>query len=149
MILDSLASSARYEALGPRFAQAFQWLRSVKPAELPEGRIDLDGDNVYVTVYRDQTKVLGRTKWEAHRRYADIQYIAEGREAMFWESLDRTVPGLYDPEKDFLPLEAEGWVDLEVPAGQFVVFFPEDAHRPGIEIPGVEPVLKLVVKVRV
>lgn len=148
MILDSLASSQRYEALGPRFARAFQWLRSAKPSELPEGRIDLDGDDLSVWVYRDQTKALGRTKWEAHRRYADIQYIAEGREAMFWESLDRTVPGLYDPEKDFLPLEAEGWVDLEVPAGQFVVFFPEDAHRPGIEIPGVEPVVKLVVKVR-
>lgn len=148
MILDSLNSSVRYEALGGRFAQAFQWLRMVDPHSLPDGRIDLDGENLYAVVYRDQTRSLGRTKWEAHRRYADIQAIFEGREAMFWESLDRTEPGEYLEEKDFLPVEVEGWVDIEVPAGQFIVFFPEDAHRPGIEIPGVEPVLKIVVKVR-
>ncbi len=148
MILDSLSSSTRYEALGPRFARAFQWLRSIDPASLPDGRVDLDGDNLYATVYRGQTKPLGRTKWEAHRRYADIQAIFEGREAMFWESLDRTDPGDYLEEKDFVPLEVESWVDVEVPAGQFMVFFPEDAHRPGIEIPGVEPVVKIVVKVR-
>lgn len=147
MILDSLAASACYESLGPRFALAFQWLRQVDPSSLPDGRTDL-GDDLYVVVYRDQTKPLGRTKWEAHRRYADIQYIVEGREAMFWEALDRAEVGEYQAETDFVPVEVEGWVDLEVPAGQFVVFFPQDAHRPGIEIPGVEPVVKLVVKVK-
>ena len=147
MILDSLSNSARYEGLGPRFAQAFQWLRSVNPSSLPDGRTDL-AEGLYVDVHREKTRPLGRTKWEAHRLYADIQYIVEGREAIFWESLDRTEPGEYQADKDFLPVEVESWVDIEVPAGQFVVFFPEDAHRPGIEIPGVEPVLKLVVKVK-
>jgi len=148
MILDSLKSSVRYEALGPRFARAFQWLRTVDPHTLPDGRTDLEGSSLYAVVYRDQTKALGKTKWEAHRRYADIQAIFEGREAMFWESLDRTEAGDYVEENDFLPVEVESWVDLEIPAGQFVVFFPEDAHRPNIEIPGVEPVVKIVVKVR-
>lgn len=147
MILDSLSASVRYEALGPRFALAFRWLRFVDPTTLSD-RTDL-GDGVFAVIYRDQTKPLKRTKWEAHRLYADIQAIFEGREAMFWESLDRTEPGEYVADKDFLPLEVESWVDLEVPAGQFVVFFPEDAHRPGIEIPGVEPVVKIVVKIRV
>ena len=148
MILDSLSNSAYYEGLGPRFARAFAWLRSVDPSAVADGRTDLEGDELYVVAYRNKAKALGRTLWEAHRRYADIHYIVEGREAMFWEALERTEPGEYLEAKDFQSLETDGWVDLEVPAGQFTVFFPGDAHRPGIDIPGAEPVFKLVVKVR-
>ena len=147
MIIDQLSSSFRYESLGPRFALAFQWLRSVQPADLPDGKLVL-GDDVYVLVQRGLTKPLDQVKWEAHRAYADIQYVAAGREAMFWEALEKTSPGTYDPEKDFLPLSTDTWTSLEVPAGRFAVFFPADAHRPGIAIPGADPVVKLVVKVK-
>lgn len=148
MILDSLRASAPYEALSPRFARAFQWLRTVDVKSLPDGRTDLDGDNLYVVVYRAATRAMAKVPWEAHQKYADIQYVAAGTEAMLWESLDRTDLGEYNDAKDFQALEAESWVDLEVPAGQFAVFFPTDAHKPGIDIPGADPVVKLVVKVK-
>lgn len=146
MILDSLSHSQSYESLSPAFAKAFQWLRSVDPPTLPEGRCEIDGP-LHAMVFRNAVKPMGKTKWEAHRRYADIHCVFTGREAMFWESLGLTETGIYEEDRDFLPLEAESWVDIEVPAGQFVVFLPGDAHRVGIEIPGVEPVLKVVVKV--
>ncbi len=149
MILDTLTSSARYEGLGPRFARAFQWLRSVDPASLPDGKTAIDGDEVYVLAQRGLTKRLDQTKWEAHRQYADIQFVVAGTEAMFWEALERTRQGEYLAEKDYLALEVDSWADFEVGAGQFAVFFPEDAHRPSILIPGADPVFKLVVKVRV
>lgn len=149
MIFDDLASSSRYESLGPRFARAFQWLRQADVASLADGRLAIDGDDVYVLVQRGLTKPLDQVKWEAHRRYADIQYVAQGREAMYCQPLARTRPGEYLGEKDFVPLETDSWTELEVRAGSFAVFFPEDAHRPGILIPGAEPVVKLVVKVRV
>lgn len=149
MILDTLAASKKYDALSPRFAKAFQWLRSVDPATLPDGKTLIDGDDVFVLAQRKLTKPLDQVKWEAHKKYADIQYIVEGTEAMFWEALERTTLGEYNPDKDFQALEVEAWADLEVPAGQFAVFFPDDAHRPGILIPGADPVFKLVVKVRV
>ena len=149
MILDSLTASFRYETLGPWFAAAFQWLRTVQPSTLPDGKTTLDGDDLYVLVQRGLAKPLDQVKWEAHRRYADIQFVAAGREAMQWQSLDRVQPGEYVAEKDFLPLSTEDGVEFEVGAGRFAVFFPTDAHRPGILIPGAEPVVKLVVKVRV
>ncbi len=147
MILDQLSSSQRYETLGPRFALAFQWLRSVDPARLPDGKVPL-ADGVFVLVQRGLTKPLDQVKWEAHREWADIQYVAAGSEAMWWEALEKTPPGAYDPEKDILPLSTDTWTALEVPVGRFAVFFPTDAHRPGIAIPGADPVVKLVVKVK-
>jgi len=148
MILDALSSSSRYEALGPRFAQAFRWLRMVNPAHLADGRTELDGDNVYVLVERDLTRPLSKVKWEAHKKYAAIHYMVEGLEAVFWEVLSQTKIKDYDEDTDTVRLDADTWVDLELPAGQFAVFFPEDAHRPGIEVPGSEPVCKLIVMVK-
>lgn len=149
MIFDTLATSEKYDALGPRFARAFAWLRSADVATLPDGKIAIDGDEVFVLVQRGLTKPLDQVKWEAHRNYADIQYVAQSREAMYYQALGATRPGTYLPEKDFVPLETDTWTELTVGAGSFAVFFPHDAHRPGILIPGAAPVVKLVVKVKV
>jgi YhcH/YjgK/YiaL family protein len=149
MILSTLSSSRQYDSLGPRFARAFEWLRSADVATLPDGKIAIDGDEVFVLVQRGLTKALEAVKWEAHRLYADIQYVAAGKEAMFWEALEKTQTGDYVTEKDFVPLQTDTWTGLQVSAGSFAVFFPHDAHRPGILIPGADPVVKLVVKVRV
>jgi len=147
MILDSLQSSGRYDALGPRFAEAFRWLRSVDHHGLPDGKRELAGDGLYVLVQRGLGKAREQVKWEAHRRYADIQMVCEGTEDMAWEPLGRTHPGEYDAGRDLLAVDAGEGVTLTVHAGHFAVFFPEDAHRPGILVPGSGPVVKLVVKV--
>jgi YhcH/YjgK/YiaL family protein len=148
MILDALASSSRYENLGPRFARAFEWLRTVDPKTLPDGKVLIDGDELFVRVMRGQVHALNDVKWEAHQRYADIQYLASGTEEMRWQALELTRTGDYDEDKDFVPVETDVWTTFEVIEGQFAVFFPEDAHRPGILVPGAPPVVKLVVKVR-
>ena len=147
MILDSLQASVRYDALGPRFAEAFRWLRSVDHRGLPDGRRALAGDELFVLVQRGLGKPREQVKWEAHRRYADIQMVCDGAEAMGWEPLGRTSPGEYDAGRDLLAVDAGEGLTLTVQAGQFAVFFPEDAHRPGILVPGSVPVVKLVVKV--
>ena len=147
MILDSLRASQRYEALGPRFAEAFRWLRTVDPLGLPDGRLALAGDELYVLVQRGLGKPVDQVKWEAHRSYADIQCVFEGAEIMLWQALELTRPGVYTPERDHLSLESDTGVPLTVQAGQFTVFFPGDAHRPGILVPGAGPGVKLVVKV--
>jgi YhcH/YjgK/YiaL family protein len=149
MILDLLSVSERYESLSPRFAKAFRWLRACEPTTLPDGKTSIDGDDVFVLVQRGLTKPLEQVKWEAHRNYADIQYVVTSREEMRWEALSRTRPGAYVAEKDFVPLDTDTWSTFEVSAGTFAVFFPHDAHRPGILVVGAEPVVKLVVKVRV
>jgi len=148
MILDSLTNSARYDGLGPRFARAWAWLRACDPAQLPDGKTDLGGE-VYVLVQRGLTKPLDQVKWEAHRRYADIQYVAQGRERMGWHPVALTQTGEYVAEKDFVPVTTTAGTYFDVDAGTFAVFFPHDAHRPGIALEGADPVVKLVVKVGV
>jgi len=149
MIFNTLKSSATYETLGPLFAKAFQWLRTVDVSTLPDGKTLLDGDNLFVLVQRGLSKPLDQCKWEAHKNYADIQCVVAGKELQMWHPLEKTTLGEYIAEKDFQALTTTAWTELTVEAGAFTVFFPADAHRPSIQIPGTEPVVKLVVKVRV
>jgi YhcH/YjgK/YiaL family protein len=38
---------------------------------------------------------------------------------------------------------------INLQAGEFTIFFPEDGHAPGLECAGATPVRKIVIKVRV
>jgi YhcH/YjgK/YiaL family protein len=149
MILDQLQHADSYFCLGERFAKGFAFLRRGGLGELPAGRHEIDGDEVYALVMEVDLKPMEEGLWEAHRRYADIQYVVSGTERM----------GITDIStlKTSKPYDAKGDAELFVGSGQsvlvaagcFAVFLPQDGHMPGLR-PGTEAakVKKVVVKVR-
>jgi YhcH/YjgK/YiaL family protein len=151
MILDTLANSTRYEALNSRFAKAFAFLRTVDGTQAL-GRHDLDGDHCFALVQTYATKSIESAKFEAHRKYIDVQFICNGRETILWAPLaamkEETMA--YSEEK-----EAALWklvpdiTPLHMSAGHFAILFPEDAHAPCVEWEKPEQVFKVVVKVAV
>ena len=149
MILDTLAHATRYEALNPRFAQAFAYLRSVDGTQTP-GRHYLDGDNLFAIVETYATKPLESALFEAHRKYIDVQFIHRGRETILWAPLplmrEETRP--YDAEKDIAKWKLVPDVTpLHLSAGSFAILFPQDAHAPCVEWGASEQVFKVVMKV--
>ncbi len=149
MIIDTLDNAGFYENLGPGFAQAFAYLRSGRPATDPVGSHALDGDNLFVNVEAYTSKPIDQGRFEAHRTYADVQYVVTGSERMGYAPLDEvTEAQAYDPETD-AAFFTGGGVMLQVPAGTFAVFMPQDAHMPCIADGDPARVRKVVVKVRV
>ena len=151
MILDELNNWHRYAALGPRFEKAFTFLQSFNAAT-PPGRIELDGINLYASVMSHPTRPVEQCRFEAHRRYADIQFIVTGRERIDWAPLSAlpTVTQPYDADKDLIFFARPAlWSPLHLCAGQFAVFFPEDGHAPMCEFGGIGEVRKVVMKVRI
>ena len=145
MIVDRIENAGIYQGLGQRIALA---LASVQTPRDP-GRHELDGDNVFVIAQRYQSKPLAEGKWEAHRNYIDVQFVAEGVERIGWAPLGRlNLSEPYQEAKDVAFYQGEGDF-VTVPAGSFVILFPEDAHMPGIAVGTPAPVTKIVVKVRV
>ena len=147
MILDKLENADRYVSLHSAFAPAFEWLRAKAPGRLPPGRTEISGDRFYASVMCESGRGQAVAKLETHRRYIDIQYLAEGSDLMGWA---HTGPGLkslgYDSAKDLEFYTDRPAVWIPVPAGHFAIFFPEDAHAP---MAGTEPMVKIVVKVAV
>ncbi len=148
MIYDNIKNADTYANLGPRFRQAFDYLKSNDLAALPVGRVELDGKNVYVLVQEYASKLKEQGKWEAHKRYIDLQYIVSGVEKMGFASLDRMKLGDYNPDKDFQALSGEG-VFLPMGPGDFMLLWPQDAHMPGMAVESPVPVKKVVVKIAV
>lgn len=148
MIIDNIRNMEHYAGLGEGLKTGLAYLAGTDFSKMPAGRYDLDGDRLYVLVQTYESKLPAEGKWEAHRRYADIQYIVSGREIIGFADIAalRAVEE-YDAAKDFQLLEGQG-SSLVLTPGTFMILLPQDAHMPGMAAGKPEPVRKVVVKIR-
>lgn len=149
MIIDLLANAHQYEALGPRIRQAFDFLRRADLAALTPGIHEIDGRALYVNVQAFTTRPLAEGRWEAHRRYLDLHYVIEGRERIGYAPAGSLTLGVYDAERDFMPLTGEAGAFVPVTSGSFLLLWPDEAHMPGLAVDQPAPVRKVVVKIAV
>jgi biofilm protein TabA len=148
MILDHLDQAERYYSAHRNFMRAFQFLRTTSLTELPVGRNEIEGENLFVIVGREPGRGRHGAKLEAHRRYIDIQLTLEGAEEIGWRPLGECarLTSPYDEERDimFFADQPQSWIML--PKSHFMIFFPSDAHAP---LAGGGLLHKAVVKVAV
>jgi biofilm protein TabA len=153
MIVTTLEFIPRQIAMSASMQKALDFLNSADLAGLQPGRIEIDGQAVYALVQAYETlPISASVKFEAHRRYIDIQYIASGEEVMGWADLQALQDvTAYNAEKDVLhgTLPAGEMIPVRVMTGQAAIFWPEDAHAPKLAVGSPAPVKKVVVKVRV
>lgn len=126
---------------------AFEFLKNTDLNNLPEGKQELDGEKLFISVQEYNTKEKPETKYEAHKKYIDIQYIISGEELMGVTTLDKVEPlGSYNKEKDLAFYSYEEGNYYKAVPENFFIFFPENVHRPCIKTEKSVPVKKLVVK---
>jgi len=148
MIIDKLTNSHLYETLSPRIKRAFDYLHQTDLKAIPDGKYEIDGNAIYAAVQSYSTKRIEQGKWEAHKRYIDIQYIIEGKEMIGYNHLNRLTLKEYDPDRDVSFLSGDGNY-LPLASGEFMLLYPEDAHMPCIAIDAPSVVKKVVVKIAV
>jgi len=150
MILDTLENSARYADLHPAFKEAFAFMEKAAKEDLAVGRYELDGDNLFALVQAYETKPESEAKWEAHKKYIDIQFVVSGSEIIGWDSINNLPTGeTYSEEKDCYVYQAPAATNLIVETGTFAILYPEDLHSPGVAYKASAPVKKVVVKVKI
>jgi YhcH/YjgK/YiaL family protein len=133
-----------------RWAKAFKFLKGNDLTKLELKRYDIDGDNLYATVSEYLSKNEETAKFEAHRKYIDIQYVIVGREVMNIAPITTVKEVLtpYDASKDIEFITVDKIVNYKASPANFFIFFPSDAHRPGIKDGVNSSVRKLVVKLK-
>lgn len=130
--------------------KGLEFLQQSAGKELADGRIEIDGSAVYALVQSYDSIPTDAAKYEAHRKYIDIQYIVSGSEMIGWTQINKlavTVP--YSESKDiwFGSVPASETTPVLLSAGQLAILFPDDAHAPKIAPASPAPVKKIVVKV--
>lgn len=150
MIHDKLDNIGLYFGAESDFVKAVEFARSFTGEN---GRYELDGDRVFAMVSEYKTGPESERLFESHRKYADVQILLSGREKLGVLGLDekkvRVVEG-YDEVKDIAFYNSEvDYSRVVLVPGEFVVFYPEDCHKPGCSLELDDSVRKVVIKVLV
>lgn len=118
--------------------------------QMPVGRYDIDGDQLFFLVSEDMSERRELRQAEFHQRYLDIQIVLQGREGMVFSCQPAGKPEtdwLADKDIAFLPEGSqEKMVVLE--EGDFVVFWPGEVHKPLCAVGEPARLRKVVVKMR-
>lgn len=147
MVIGSLKNTTRVEALNPYFKKVFDYIKSHDLAAAPAGKIDIDGENAWISISDVQGKEKTVARMETHDKYIDIQMPLAGEETFGWEGrelLKDEKEGGYNEVKDITFYGEAGSLYFTLKPGEFGIFFPEDGHAPCI---GKGAIKKAVVKV--
>ncbi len=148
MIID-MAEYCNCYPYGSAWNAAFAFL-STLTVNAEETKYEIQGDDIFAIITSYNTRESH--KFEAHRKYVDIQCLLDGQEAVESTTLDGlAVDTPYDRQNDitlYIKTERGKTISLLEP-GIFIAFFPHDAHMPGVSA-GDSPVFvkKVVVKIK-
>lgn len=131
------------------WSKAFSFLNDNDLMNLAPGNYPIDGDNLYAIVLEYKTKDLEETNFEAHKKYADIQYVIDGKEKIGVVDLSKTKEFIpYDDAKDIGFFTTEEGIYKTATKDNYFIFFPHNSHRPSIKVDDNSEVKKIVLKVQ-
>ena len=152
MILDQLKNAKQYEGIHAGVDKALEAMKQYTSDNYPLGKVEIDGDNVFLLLNCYETRSKEESKAEAHRKYIDVMYMVEGAETIYVKSVDslKHITAEYTPEMEALLGDTdEDATAVRLEAGSFVVLFPQDAHSPACDADGKHTVKKIIGKVKV
>ena len=140
--------------LPAQLKQAIQYVMANFNADSALGKFDIDGENQFVMIFNDSTSPAEERRQELHGKYLDIQIVLAGQEKMVFSNLaapQGSAEWLEGKDIAFLPLEQQGLEEKSfiMNAGDFVVFYPGELHKPMCTVGENAPVKKAVVKILV
>ncbi len=152
MIKNSLKYTKNYYNLSNKIKLALEYLEKNDLKVFDNGRYDILGDDVYVNVQDYTSKPETQGKWEAHKKYIDIQFMIKGTERIGVGEIDNyQTTEAYDESKDleFLAVANDNYQFINMNENDFIILYPQDVHMPQIAMNTPSYVKKAVVKISI
>ena len=149
MIMDKIDHLKRYAV--PKTDAILKFIAEHDCAGLPDGEIEIEGRQLFVRVMSYKAKPAAENRFETHRIYADLQFVVNGAEIMQTARMNELTPLTdYDDKGDYQFYKITvPTTDLIVHAGEFAVFYPNQAHRPSCACEAYKGLVKkLVFKIK-
>jgi len=149
MILDKIENADLYKNIHPGVKKALNYIRNTNFNDLPMGKHEIEGNDLFVIFKEYQTKQVDGNLLESHLKYIDVQYIVDGVEQMGVTMHTAQEPKKkYDTVDDYMLFD-EPYDIITVNKGMFAIFFPDDIHMPDITTGDPSQVKKAVIKVKI
>lgn len=145
-----LYSTKPYQLSDVLYQHFIQFIETLDLSNLSLGRHEL-GDGIFAMVQQYSTKDVEGAMYEAHKKYVDVQWMLSGEERMdvsTLKSLVTTVDYTQVSDAQLFTHQKPDYTWL-LYANDLAVFFPEDAHCPGLTAKSTTQVQKVVFKVPV
>jgi YhcH/YjgK/YiaL family protein len=113
------------KALAKPLVTGLEYLKNTDFAKLPNGRYEIQGDQIFAIVQEYQTSPSEKCKAETHCRYIDIQYVYKGVEAVVYGLTDtpNKIQQDLSAEKDAIFYESvNNERDFVLNAGRYALF---------------------------
>jgi YhcH/YjgK/YiaL family protein len=152
MIVTDLEHIEQQVLKTPALKKALDFLRRLDVDGLTDGKVEIDGEDVFAMVQSYETVTMAIPKFEYHKKYIDLQYIVSGAEIIGWAPVGQmTITETYDTDRDvcFGTVPKGQITAVYLQTGQLAVLFPEDAHAPKLAVNAPSSVIKIVIKVQV
>lgn len=150
MIIDYLKNSEQYESLHPLFKKAFDFMRDFIENDKPAGKYEIMGDELFALVQTYNTSPVSECRFEAHKRYIDIQFVVKGKEIMGVapvEELTATAP--FSDENDIVFFNEKNGCDIKMTEGMYIILYPWEAHMPRCILDEETFTKKIVMKIKI
>ena len=147
MIVSNLQNSERVEGLHPLFKKLFDYVKANDLLNAPLGRIELDGDNLFINNVNSECIPAEKQVLEMHREYIDVHILLTGKETIGWNAIEdlKNITREYQKEGDCALSDDRPTTCVTLQPGEFCITFPEDTHAPII---GEGKIRKLIGKVK-
>jgi YhcH/YjgK/YiaL family protein len=148
MIIDSLKNYSTYIFINRYFEKAFEFIKNNSFNFPLPGDYEIEGRSLYSLVRVIETKPKTAGNWESHIDYIDIHYVFAGEEYIGYANIENMSINEYLNDKDKYVLNGDGDL-IKISKSSFAIFFPQDAHMPGIRSGNNEIVKKIIIKVKI
>ena len=152
MILDTISNAKQYKGIHPGIDRILKAVQTYTAENYPSGRMELDGDDLFMIFSQYETHPKEGAVTEAHEQYVDVMYMVEGSENIYVKPVQQlqNITKEYDPEIEALLAGTDDDATVvRLEKGSFIVLFPQDAHAPACDADGKKYVKKIIGKVRI
>ena len=149
MIYAKNKDALSYRGIPPNLDLALEHITEKYLDSVGYDRVELKGSDVYATRFTYETVPEEESFFEAHQKYLDIHIMLSGSERVEIAPPEKLTEFDRVEANDFYAYRGEGDYRLVLSPGDFLVVFPNDAHRIKMRVNGPETVTKAVFKVRI
>ncbi len=133
MIYDKIANINDYDLKHAHLKRALTSIARGEYLNFESGKNEIEGDNLYAIRVKLSLGDYEEGIFEAHKKYVDIHVPVTNSEDVgiaFVE--DITVTSDYDAAGDCLLGKSDTCMDVRLSEGEFLLVFPQDAHKVGV-----------------
>lgn len=134
MIFSTVQAQGELRCYPAAIQKAVDYVTHTDFSRLEDGRQSIDGDGMFANLFHLTSKPKTETRPETHRDYIDVQFWLGGEELCGCAPFVEGTPCLESREDEDLYFYGDfaGESFFRAGPGCFAVFFPRDAHRPGV-----------------